>query len=110
MEGQEQTQTFTVTKPSSLPATQEDLDAQEDLLLRIHRQVDRTAKTLNTMRDLRQQLDGWAKRTKDDNAPVAEAAETLRDKILDVEKTLLSPTSARVGATPSTPAPASSTN
>ena len=41
-------------------ATQADLDAQHDLLLRIHRQVDRTTTAINRMRDLRAQLDGWA--------------------------------------------------
>jgi photosystem II stability/assembly factor-like uncharacterized protein len=88
---QELTHPFTVVKPSNLPATQADLAAQEDLLLRIHRLVDRTAKTINRMRDLRGQLDGWAKRTKDSNPEVSQAAETLRDKVLEVEKTLLVP-------------------
>ncbi|MEA2512219.1 MAG: hypothetical protein QOJ59_1706 [Thermomicrobiales bacterium] len=87
----ELTQPITITKPSSLPATQADLDAQEDLLLRIHRLVDRTTRSINRMRDLRQQLDGWAKRTKENNEEVAKAAEALRDKILEVEKTLLVP-------------------
>jgi hypothetical protein len=43
------------------------------------------------MRDLRAQLDGWAKRTRDreGSAEVATAAEVLRDAVLEVEKTLL---------------------
>src|SRR5262249_27111215 len=86
---QELTQPFTVVKPSNLLATQADLAAQEDLLLRIRRLIDRTTTTINRMRDLRGQLDGWAKRTKDTNPDVSQAAETLRDKVLDVEKTLL---------------------
>jgi photosystem II stability/assembly factor-like uncharacterized protein len=89
----ELTQTFTVVKPADRPATQADLEAQENLLLRIHRQVDRTAKTINRMRDLRAQLDGWAKRTKEreETKAVAEAAEALRDKVLEIEKALLVP-------------------
>jgi photosystem II stability/assembly factor-like uncharacterized protein len=87
----ELTQPFTVTKPTSLPATQADLEAQEDLLLRIHRQVDRVTIAINRMRDLRQQLDGLAKRTKDDHEDVSTAAETLRDQILEVEKQFLVP-------------------
>ncbi len=84
---------FRVVKPSNLPTSQEDLAAQADLLLRIHRQVDRTVIAINRMRDLRAQLDGWAKRTRDRNgqAEIAAAAETLRDKILDVEKELQVP-------------------
>src|SRR5699024_8542742 len=58
----ELTESFAVVKPSNLPASQEDLEAQEDLLLRIHRQLDKTVKAVNQMRDLRSQLDGWAKR------------------------------------------------
>jgi hypothetical protein len=87
----ELTQPFTITKPSSLPATKADLDAQEDLLLRIHRLVDRTTRAINRMRDLRLQLDGWAKRTKETNAEVADAAGALKDKVLEVEKTFLVP-------------------
>jgi hypothetical protein len=87
----ELTQPFKVTKPSNLPATQADLAAQENLLLRIHRLIDRTTTTINRMRDLRQQLDGWSKRTKESNEDVSQAADALRDKILELEKTLLVP-------------------
>lgn len=87
----ELTESFAITKPSSLPASQADLDAQEDLLLRIHRLVDRVVKEINRSRDIRGQLDGWAKRTREDNPEVAEAAEELRDLILESEKTLLVP-------------------
>jgi hypothetical protein len=89
----ELTESFQVVKPSNLPASQDDLNAQEDLLLRIHRQLDRTAKSLNQMRDLRSQLDGWAKRTKDraEVSAIAGEAEALRDKVLEIEKTLFVP-------------------
>ena len=89
----ELTQPFRIVKPANVPATQADLDAQHDLLLRIHRQVDRTTTAINRMRDLRAQLDGWAKRTRDrdGSAEVATAAEALRDAVLEIEKTLLVP-------------------
>ena len=48
-----------VVKPAAVDVSESDLDAQYDLLLRISRQLDRTAKTINRMRDLRSQLDGW---------------------------------------------------
>ncbi len=85
------TQPFRILKPGNVAATQADLDAQHDLLLRIHRQVDHTTTTINRMRDLRAQLDGWAKRTRDreGSAEVASAAEGLRDAVLEIEKTLL---------------------
>jgi photosystem II stability/assembly factor-like uncharacterized protein len=89
----ELTQPFTVVKPADRPASQADLEAQEDLLLRIHRQVDRTAQAVNRMRDLRAQLEGWTKRTKEreETKAVAEAAEALRDKVLEIEKAILVP-------------------
>src|SRR5215208_1678730 len=87
----ELTQPFRILKPENVAATQADLDAQHDLLLRIHHQVDRTTTAINRMRDLRAQLDGWAKRTRDreGSAEVATAAEALRDAVLEIEKTLL---------------------
>ncbi|HEX2914362.1 MAG TPA: glycosyl hydrolase [Chloroflexia bacterium] len=90
---QEQEQSFKIVKPSNLPATQEDLDAQYDLLLRIHRQLDRTAINLNRMRDLRSQLDGWTKRAKDKEggAAIAEAAKALSEKVLEIEKVIQIP-------------------
>jgi hypothetical protein len=89
----EQTQSFTVVKPASVTTSQEDLDAQHDLLVRIHQQIDRTAKTINRMRDLRLQLDGWAKRAEKlpDCAEIATKAAELRDRSLEIEKTILIP-------------------
>jgi hypothetical protein len=89
----ELTQPFRILKPESVAATQADLDAQHDLLLRIHRQVDRTTTAINRMRDLRAQLDGWAKRTRDRDggAEVAAAAEALRDSVLEIERAMLVP-------------------
>lgn len=89
----ELTEPFRIIKPVSVPATQADLDAQHDLLLRIHRLVERTTATINRSRDLRAQLSSWAKRvsTGDGNAQLAERAETLRDAALEIEKTLLVP-------------------
>jgi hypothetical protein len=85
------TRPFRVLKSENVAATQADLDAQHDLLLRIHRQVDRTTTAINRMRDLRAQLDGWAKRTRDrdGSVEVATAAEALRDAVHEIEKTLL---------------------
>jgi photosystem II stability/assembly factor-like uncharacterized protein len=87
------TQTLEVVKPKNVKSSQKDLEAQEDLLLRIHRQVDTTIKSINQVRDLRGQLDGWAKRTKDQPGleGLAKQAEELKEKVLEIEKTLLIP-------------------
>jgi hypothetical protein len=89
----ERTQPFRIVKPGNVPASQADLDAQEDLLLRIYRQLDWTTRAINRMRDLRGQLDGWATRARDRDggAEVAAAAEALRDKVLEIEKTIVVP-------------------
>jgi hypothetical protein len=89
----ELTQPVTVVPMPGITAAAADLAAQFDLLRRLHRQVDRTTTAVNRMRDLRAQLDGWAKRTKerDGQAEVATAAEALHDRILEIEKTLVVP-------------------
>lgn len=89
----EVSQPLTVVKPSHVPATQADLEAQEALLLKIHKQIDRTVVSLNRMRDLRGQLEGWAARTKDREGgeAIEKAATELRDKALEIEKTISIP-------------------
>ena len=89
----ELTQPLTIVTPEEITTSKADLNAQADLLLRIHRKLDETAKTINHMRDLRAQLDGWAKRTgaNDETAEIAEAAKELREKILEYEKALQVP-------------------
>jgi len=89
----ELTQPVAIVNPTHTPAADADVAAQQDLQLRIHRQIDRVTTALNRMRDLRAQLDGWAKRTRDADgrAELASAAEALRDKILELEKSLQVP-------------------
>jgi photosystem II stability/assembly factor-like uncharacterized protein len=87
---QEQTQRFNVLKPADVDTPQADLEAQYDLAMRIHDQLDLTAKTINRMRDLRAQLYGLAKRTKEREgaAEVSAEAEKLKEQVLELEKRL----------------------
>jgi photosystem II stability/assembly factor-like uncharacterized protein len=89
----ELTQAFTIVPPANIPSSQADLEAQEDLLLRVRTEVDRMARTLNSMRDLRVQLDSVARHAKDRDGgeAIATAAEALRDKVRELEETLLVP-------------------
>ncbi|HEU5431892.1 MAG TPA: glycosyl hydrolase, partial [Thermomicrobiales bacterium] len=89
----ELSQPFRIVMPSNVAATADDLQAQYDLLVRIHREVDRTVKAINQMRDVRAQLDGVARRVRDreEGADIAATAETLRDTIREIEQTLLYP-------------------
>ena len=92
-------QPFRIVTPQNIPASEDDLESQHDLLLRIHRQVDRTTMAINRMRDLRAQLDGWARRTREreGGAEVATAAETLRDAVLSWKRRCLCPSCAPNG-------------
>src|SRR5207253_8290558 len=54
------TQSFEIVKEPRIATSQEDLQAQFDLLMRIHEKIDATIKDVNAMRDLRLQLDGWS--------------------------------------------------
>ena len=91
----ELTESFRIVPPVNTTATPEDLAAQEDLLLRIHRDLNRIAETINGMRDVRAQLDALAKRTKarenGDGTGISADAEALRDKVRAIEETLLVP-------------------
>jgi photosystem II stability/assembly factor-like uncharacterized protein len=87
------TESFELVGDSATPATQADLQAQFDLLMKIHQQANETVGALNRMRDLRQQLDGWSKRVAglSNGKPIAEAATALKEKVLEIEKTILIP-------------------
>jgi photosystem II stability/assembly factor-like uncharacterized protein len=90
---QELSQSFEIVCDPSAPASQADLQAQHDLLVQIHDRIDQTIQAINRMRDLRQQLDGWARRVdgRSQAASIAEAATALKERVLEIEKTLLIP-------------------
>ncbi len=87
------TEAFELVKEPGISASQEDLQAQFDLLMQIHHKTSETIRGLNRMRDLRDQLSGWSKRLEDlpQGKPIAEAASTLKDKVLEIEKRFLIP-------------------
>lgn len=89
----EQSQEFTIVADVQSQATQADLEAQHDLAMRIHRTFGTTVQAINRMRELRAQLDGWAKRaeTLPEGAAVVEQAKALKEKVLEIEKQLLIP-------------------
>ncbi len=84
-----QTATFDVVQMPETPATPADLQAQFELSMAIFRKVDATIIAINRMRELRGQLDGWAKRAA--GTPLAESATALKGRVLEIEKHLLVP-------------------
>ncbi|MDZ4721638.1 MAG: glycosyl hydrolase [Roseiflexaceae bacterium] len=87
------TEQFEVTKPSTIQASQEDLQAQYDLLVRIYTKLNETVAGVNRARDLRAQLDGWATRSEQlsDGKAIGEVAKALKEKVLEIEKELQVP-------------------
>jgi hypothetical protein len=86
-------ETFEVIKPPEVTATQDDLQAQFDLLIALHRRIDSTIQSVNRMRDLRGQLDGWSARAEElpNGKAIADAAKALKEQVLEIEKAILLP-------------------
>lgn len=60
--GETHEQPFAIVKDPRVAATQADLDAQFDLLLKIRDHLSRTHAGINQLRDIRAQVEGWEKR------------------------------------------------
>lgn len=84
---------FDVVTPPEASADPADLAAQEALSLRISQKVDEANKTINRMRDVRDQLAQWESRTKDAKATagLAKEASALSRKVRAIEETLAVP-------------------
>ena len=90
---EELSQTFELVKEAGVQASQADLQAQFDLLLTIRDKVSASHKLVNQMRDARAQLKGWRERLAglESAAGIVEAAKSLEEQVLEVEKELMIP-------------------
>ena len=90
---EQRSQDFEIVKEAGVEASQADLQAQFDLLIKIRDKVTRTHKLINQMRDARAQLQGWRGRLKglESAAGIIDAAKALEEQILEVEKELMIP-------------------
>jgi photosystem II stability/assembly factor-like uncharacterized protein len=79
-----------IQKDPRVSATQEDLDAQLALLLQIRDKVSATHDAINTIRNVRQQIEEWERRT--DGQPqrdaVTSAGKSLKERLAAVEEEL----------------------
>jgi hypothetical protein len=91
--GQRLTESFEVVVDPRTGASQEDMQEQFDLLMKMHQKVNQTIGAINRMRDLRGQLDGWKGRAEGlaGGKSIAEPAAALKEKVLEIEKTILIP-------------------
>jgi hypothetical protein len=63
--GQTQTQWFEIHKDPRIAATEADLQAQFELLLRIRDKISQTHEAIDTLEGIREQVDEWLHRTQD---------------------------------------------
>src|SRR5690606_26440680 len=91
VDGQTQTQEFEVVADARVTATQEDLQAQHDLLLEIRDQVTKVHRGVEQLRTLRNQVGSWAARVADD--AVKSSAEEIKGKLDAIELELIQPQS-----------------
>ena len=88
--GQSYEQPFEVRKDPRVPATQEDLEEQFALMVRIREKLAETVDGIKRLREVRQQVATWAAWAKEHSASggIAEAAEDIRERLDAVEAML----------------------
>ncbi len=85
------TEEFEIRKDPRVAATDADLRAQFDLLLQIRDKLSETHDTINTIRQLREQIEAWEGRTRGRAAwgGVVEAAKALKERLAAIEGELI---------------------
>ncbi len=86
-----QTASFEMVKDPRVSATQEDFDAQFEMLIAIRDKLSETHDSVNRLRSARRQVGEWAERAKGGTAeePVKAAADALTAKLDDIESALI---------------------
>jgi hypothetical protein len=85
------TAAFEIRKDPRITATQQDLEAQFDLRMNIHHKLSQTHEAINTLRNIRRQVDDWEKRTHElpDHEAIARLGKTIKDHLYAVEDELV---------------------
>ena len=89
--GHTETQSFTLVKDPRVTATQEDFDAQFELLLKIRDKLSETHESVLKIRSVRGQVEEWAKRAEGHPAEeaISASATALNDKLTAIEEDLI---------------------
>ncbi len=89
--GQSLTETFEVQKDPRISATQEDLEAQLALHLKIRDKLSETHDAINKLRNVRQQIDDWLKRTADQpvNEALTRVGKAAKEQLKAIEDELI---------------------
>jgi photosystem II stability/assembly factor-like uncharacterized protein len=86
-------ETFEVQKDPRVAATQEDLEARLNLHLKIRDKLSETHDAINTLRNVRQQLDDWMKWTRElpEHEPIARLGKSIKERLNAIEEELIQP-------------------
>ena len=84
------TEVFEIQKDPRVSASQEDLDAQFELHLRIRDKLSETHDAINMLRNIRQQAEDWARRSSErkDHEAISASARSLKEKLAPIEDEL----------------------
>ena len=90
-QGEFQTETFEIVKDPRVAATQDDFDAQFELLTRIRDKLSATHEAIVRLRSVRQQVDEWVARAETHSASqiVSDTAAALKEKLTEIENELI---------------------
>ena len=85
------TESFAILKDARISATQEDLQAQFDLLIAIRDRLSETHDSINQLRNVRLQVGEWASRTRGHTSEqvVSDASQEIHDKLGTIEMELI---------------------
>ena len=85
------TEAFEIHNDPRISATQQDLDAQFELHLKIRDKLSETHDAINTLRNIRLQAEDWERRTRErqDHEAISKAARSLKEKLSPIEDELI---------------------
>jgi photosystem II stability/assembly factor-like uncharacterized protein len=90
VDGETHTQEFEVRKDPRIPATQEDLEAQFDLLMNIRNKLDEAHKAVLRGREIREQVEAWQTRLSETgHGDLADQCEQVIGKLAEVESEIV---------------------
>ena len=86
-----QTQSFEIVKDLRVDTTQEELEAQFELLVKIRDRLSESHEAVNKIRGVRSQVDEWVKRVEGHSSVeiISKSADTLKEKLLLIESELI---------------------
>lgn len=89
--GHSMVQEFQVEKDPRIKATQQDLQAQFDLLMKVHKKLDQTDKKINRIRSIRKQINGYLQQLKKypKVGELKKTAKPILDSLTTIEHNLI---------------------